>query len=118
MRPSAQDVIGDVQHMVGFMIRQVELEQAQPLINCFWQAQRRRQLVNEADAAVGSANRSLGHFVMNVGGSEHRLLQVLWKIGFVQALGNSLLAFVTAIRHNSFHSKSFRGEGDLLGGQP
>jgi len=114
----AQGVVGDVEHVVGFVVWQMELEQVQPLVNGRRQADHLRQLMDQADAAVRRPDGPLRNFILNVGSANHGLRQVRRKIGFVEAVGDSLLASATAIRHNSFHSKSLRECGYLLGGQP
>src|SRR5665213_2062589 len=111
-----QRVVGDVQHMIGFVVWQVDLEQVQMLVDRSREAQRLGQLMHETNAAISSANRSLRHFVMRVDNSEHRLLEIIGKVVSVQARLDSLLASATAIRHTLFHSKSLRVNGALLGG--
>jgi hypothetical protein len=106
--PIAQRVIGDVQDVVGLMVRQVELEQVQPLINRRRQTERPRQLMHKRDAAVSRADGSLRHLILDIGGPEHGLPKIIREVEFVQALQDSPLASTTATRHNSVHSKSLR----------
>jgi hypothetical protein len=43
--------------------------------------------MDQADAAVGRPDGPLRNFIMDVGSANHGLRQVLWKIGFVEAVG-------------------------------
>ena len=104
--------------MVGFVIWQMKFEQVQSLIDCLPASPESSPTTMnpQADAAVRRPDGPLRNFILNVGSANHRLRQVLWKIGFVEAVGDSLLAFPTAIRHTLFHSKSLRECSALLGG--
>src|SRR5438045_967158 len=62
--------------------------------------------MDQTDPAIRRADRSLRHFVLNVRGPEHGLLQIIREVEFVQPLHDSPLACPTATRHNSVHSKS------------
>src|SRR6266436_3615938 len=103
---SAQAVIGNVQYVVGFVVRHMNLEQAQLLVDSRRQPELLRQLIDQADPAVRGSDRPLRHFVMDVGGSEHGLLQIIGKVASVEPSQDSPLACPTATRHNSVHSKS------------
>lgn len=63
-------------------------------------------LMDQAEASAGRPDGSFRNFIVNVGGPDHRLRQVLWKVGSVQTIGDSLLAFATVLRHTWVHSKS------------
>ena len=107
----AQRVVGDVQHVIGFVIGPVDLEQVQPSVDGLRQAERLCQLMHQTDPAIRRADGSLRHFILNVRRPEHGLFQIVWEAEFVQPLHDSPLACPTATRHNSVHSKSLREIG-------
>ncbi len=61
--PAAHDVVGDVQHMVGLVIRHVQLEQVHPLVDLPSQSRFLDQLLNHADAAAVDPMHPLGQLV-------------------------------------------------------
>ena len=50
-RASAQRVVGQVEHVVRLVIRQMHFEQVQPLVDLLGQSQLADQLMHQSDAA-------------------------------------------------------------------
>ena len=72
--PVAQDVVGDIQHVIRLVVRQMALEQVQLLIERGNQPRPLGHQVQGPEAAIGKAPGSLGHLIMNIAGAEHRVL--------------------------------------------
>lgn len=107
----AQGVVGDGENVIGFVIREVQLEQVQPLVDGRRQPQSPCQPVYQADPAVGCPDVPISDFVLNVRRSEHGNREVVGKVEFVQSPFDSPLASAAPLRHTPFHSKSFRVRG-------
>jgi hypothetical protein len=58
----AQTVVGQAEHVIRFVIRQIELEERQPAVDLGGQVEFPHQQMHEADAAVGRAHRAAGQF--------------------------------------------------------
>ncbi len=69
----AQGVVGEVEHVVGFVIGQVKLEQMQPLVDGVDQSDPPGQQVDSPNAAARDAADAIGHLVMDVARAELRL---------------------------------------------
>ena len=70
----ARDVVGDVQHMIRFVIRQMHLEQMHVFVNGIDQPDLARQQMHRANPAMTKPPRAVGHVVADVAGREHRTL--------------------------------------------
>ena len=73
-RAVAQRVEREVQHMIAFVIGQMDLQQPQPLIDGFGQFQSADEQEHRADAAVGHASRAVRQIVLDVSGPKHGLI--------------------------------------------
>ena len=106
----AQGVVGDVEHVVGFVVGQVQLEQVQASIDGVDQADPPCQQVHGPDAAAGDGPGFGRDLVMNVAGRELRFegdrIARLVKPAF-----DPLLAIAEPAAENGLHLKSFRGRG-------
>ena len=68
---AGQDVVGQAQHVVAFMVGQVLLEQMKVLVDGLRQADVVGQQVGDADAATGDGVVAVGQVVVDVLGREH-----------------------------------------------
>jgi hypothetical protein len=90
---SGEDVEGDVQDMVGFVIGQMPLEQNEVGVDVFDQPSVASQQEHGADAPGAEALDAIGQFVVDIAGGHHRFFAFgSWPI--LDALENSPLAFV------------------------
>ena len=71
---AGEDVEGDVQDMVGFVIGEMPLEDMEVVVDVADQADPARQQVHGADAPRSEALDAIGDFVVDVGGGHHRLI--------------------------------------------
>ena len=113
---AGDDVEGDVQNMVRFVIRQMSLEKVEVPIDTVDQANRSSQHENGADTAGTDPFDAIGVFVVDMGGSHHGFgLLGLAYILEPQAnspssfLKDSLLASQTLFSESSTHSKTSLG---------
>ncbi len=72
-RAAAQRQIGQRQHMVRFMIGQVDFQQFQALVDGFGEAEPAGESVDQADAATGKATCASRDVVVEVAGGHHGL---------------------------------------------
>lgn len=101
----AHRVVGQVEDVVGFVVRQMDLEQVQTAIDQVGQAEAADDFLHDTDAAVGKAAGSVSDLVMDVRGCEHRSFGVA-DLGFVEAAVNAALAVVELLSYFRLHSKS------------
>jgi hypothetical protein len=73
-RAAAQYVVSQVEHVVGFVIRQMHFQQLQPLVEFFRQAQLRDQTMDSRDASETHRIRVRTDLVVDHAGCEHRSL--------------------------------------------
>jgi hypothetical protein len=71
---ASQDVAGDGQDVIALVIRQLTLEHVAMLVDVADQPGALGQQVDGPDVARGHGTGSVGQFVVDVGGSEHRLV--------------------------------------------
>ena len=69
-----QDVVGDVQHMVRLVVRQVHLEQVEMPIDRRHQTDLLAEPVHQADASGAERPGPVGDLVVHVAGREHRVV--------------------------------------------
>ena len=105
----AQGVVGEVQHVVGLVIRQMDLEQVQAPVDGLGQAQLPDQQQHRADAAVSHAARALGDLDTGCCGRQHRPIAALRSFDLVQPLLDPPLAGRQLTAYLGVHSKSLRG---------
>jgi hypothetical protein len=110
---AGEDVEGDVQDMVRFVIRQMSFEKVEVPIDTVDQADRSSQHENGADAAGTEAFDATSIFIVDIGGGHHRFGSlVLADICEPEAnspsslLKLSLLASQTLFSDSSTHSKA------------
>ena len=106
----AQGVVGEVEHVIGFVIRQMDLEQVQAAVDGVDQAELPGQEVDGADAAVGDAAAAVADFVVDVAGGEHGSGAVA-EVGLVEASLDPALAAGQFLAYLGVHSKSLRDWG-------
>ena len=110
---AGEDVEGDVQDMVGFVIGQMPLEENKLGVDLVDQPGVASQQEHGTDAAGGESVDAIGQFVVDVGSGHHGLL-AFWSGAILEAFEDSLLAFVenSAIAFSRFPTVAFAG---LLG---
>jgi hypothetical protein len=91
--------------VIGLVVGQVELEQHEPPVNSFGEAEPVGEGMHGADAAVGDAAVALADLVMDVAGGEHRPLAA-FEVELVEPAFDSALASVQLSAYLNFHSKS------------
>ena len=72
-RAPAQQVVGDVQHVVRFVVRQVPLQQLQPPVDLAVQPQLRHQPPDHSDSSVAHRVDPRPDLVADLARTEHRL---------------------------------------------
>ena len=82
----------------------MDFEQMQLSVDGFDQPNVLGEEVHGADAAVSQAAAAVGDFVMDVGGGENGLVEIL-KLGFIEPLQNAPLAALKASSYLGVHSK-------------
>src|SRR5579872_3980028 len=102
----AQCVVGQVEHMVRLEVRQVELEQREPLIDLLCQVESLNQLMHQADAAIGGTCGPLRQLEVQVRAADHRAAHVIGEIEPIQPLLDAPLARPHSICDTVAHSKS------------
>ena len=102
----AQGVVGEVEHVIGLVIGQMNLEQVQLVIDGIDQADLAGQDVKGADAAMGQSAAALGDLVVDVGRGEHGPVHST-QTRFVEAALDSALAVCQLAAYVGVHSKSF-----------
>jgi hypothetical protein len=108
----AQRVVGQVEHVIGFVVGQMDLEQVQLFVDGIGEANAPRQKMDGADAAVSQAARAVSDLVLDVAGSEHRLVQVA-ELLFIESAFNSALAVGQLLVYLGIHSKSLSVRFDV-----
>src|SRR5208337_3202525 len=107
---SSEDVEGDVQDMVGFVIGQMPLEQNEVGVDVFDQPGVASQQKHGADAPGAEALDAIGQFVVDIAGGHHRFFAFgSWPI--LDALEDSPFAFVedSAVAFPRFPTVAFSG---------
>ena len=74
--PAREDVEGDVQDVVGFVVREVSLEELEVAVDVADQSGPARQQEHGADAAGTEAVDPVSEFIMDVGGGHHGPLAI------------------------------------------
>ena len=106
----AQGVVGEVEHVIGLVVGQVDLEQVQAAVDGVDEAELAGQQVDGADAAVADAAAALGDFVVDVAGGEHGLGTAA-QVALVEAVLDAALAAGQFLSYAGVHSKSLRSSG-------
>ncbi len=77
--------------MIGLVVRQMNLEERQPIVDGVDEADLTRQQVDGTDAAVGQAADAVGQFIADVTGGEDRL-GTITELGLVESAVDLTLA--------------------------
>jgi hypothetical protein len=102
---SGQDVEGDVQHVIGLVVRQVTLEKMETAVDVVNQSAFPGYQKHGTDAAAGQPLDPISQFVLDVAGGDHRALP--FRAGSIlDAFENSTLAFPKFVEEIRFHSKA------------
>jgi len=109
----AKGVIGEVEYVIGFMVRHVNDEQVQSLIDGVDETDASCEQMESADAAVADAVNAVGDFVVDVGRGKHGPMAAEW-FAFVEASLDTALASVEAMSYLGIHSKSLSAGGDVV----
>jgi hypothetical protein len=109
----AKGVIGEVEYVIGFMVRHVNDEQMQSLIDGVDETDAAREQMESADAAVADAANAIGDFVVDVGRGENGPI-VTDRFGFIEPTLHTALASVEAMSYVGVHSKSLSAGGDVV----
>src|SRR5690606_1203176 len=106
---AGQEVVGDVQHMIALVVRQVACQEVEGPVAVRGQADFAGQQVDGPDAAGCDAPDLLGDLVADVGGGHHRLRT--FDAGLMlQAAGDPPLASGEFAAETGVHSKASRCE--------
>jgi hypothetical protein len=110
---AGEDVEGNVQDVVGFVIGKMDLEKLKLGVDVADQAYPARQQQHDTDAAGAKTLDAIGQFVLDVGGGHHghRPLGTGWLPKTLvnsspSFLENSLLACLALFSESSTHSKA------------
>ena len=96
----AQGVVGEVEDMIGFGIRQVDFEQVQLLIDGFNQPDVLGQFVEQRNAAAGGAINAVVEIEVEVTAAAQDGLGAIGEFGFVEALLDDSLACLKFLTQN------------------
>jgi len=102
--PAAQEVVGEVQDVIRFVVRQVDLEQVQLPVDGVDQADPSGEQVDRPDAAVGDGPRAVGHVAVDVAGRQHGFGPGV-ELPRAEAFGNAALASEPLLACTGIHSK-------------
>ena len=110
---AGQDVVGDIQDMVGLVIGQMPFEEMEIAVDIADQPGPASQQVEGTDSTSGEPLNAVRQFVVDVGSGHHGLL-AFWSGAILDAIEDPLLAFVenSAIAFPRFLTVAFSG---LLG---
>ena len=89
---AGENVEGDVEDMVGFVIREVAFEEVEGAVDVGDQSGPASDQEHGADAAGTEAVDAVGQFIMDVGGGHHGLI-ALWPRAVLNAIEDSLTTF-------------------------
>jgi len=108
---AGQEVVGEVEDVVGLEVRHVPLEQVQVAVNGIGQVQLPHQQVQGADAAAVQPLRLVADLVVDVVIPEHALA-LLGPLLFAQAALDAALAITETPSYLGFHLKYLPVQGD------
>src|SRR5208283_1795613 len=113
---AGQDVIGDIQDMVGLVIGQMPFEEMEIAVDIADQPGPASQQVEGADSASGKTLNAVRQFVVDVGSGHHGLF-AFWSGVILDAIEDPPLAFVenSAIAFTRLLTVAFSGlSGDSM----
>ena len=99
-----QNVVGDVEHMVRLVVRQMDLQQMQPAIDSLDKPRSPGQQVHRPDPAGPKTTHPVSQLVLNVAGGEHRA-GLVGPVTITEPVLNSTLAIDQLLRSTLAHSK-------------
>ena len=107
LKPSAacQVVVGDVQHVIRFVVRPIHLQYVQPLVDRFGQPELLRQQLHCPDASAGNRPRSVGKLVVDVRRGKLRAASPLLLSPAGKPSLDSSLAVSQSLLYFGTHSK-------------
>ena len=112
---SSEDVEGDVQDMVGFVIGQMPLEQDEVGVDIFDQPGMASQQEHGADASGAEALDAISQFVVDIAGGHHRYFEFgSWPI--LDPFEDSASAFVkdSAVAFSGLPTVAFSGPLEIV----
>ncbi len=101
---AAKDVVRNVEHVVGLVIGQVDLEQTQVAVDRLDEAGAPGKQVHGPDPALGQTASPIGQLVVDVAGGEHRG-GLIAPFPRAKPVFNSALASGKLLTCNGVHSK-------------
>jgi hypothetical protein len=106
-----QGVVGEVEHVIGVVVRHREFEEVQVLVDRVDETDALRQQVEGADATMRQATGAVSELVVDVGGGEHGPLGIAEPF-LVESAFDSALAVGQLLVYLGVHSKSLSAGGD------
>lgn len=112
--PTGQQVVSDVEHVIGIVVGQMDFQHPQMLVDQLVESQPPHQQVHSPDSAVGRGPCAIGDFIMDVrGGHDGPVISAV--VVLVQPLGDPPLASFDLFSYPGTHSKtSVRWGGGFL----
>src|SRR5262249_35824916 len=107
---TTQRQVGQGEHVIGFMIGQVELQHWQALVQGIDQTGLPDQRMDSADAADADATTASADLIMDIAGGHDRLVTTP-QVELIQATLDAALAVGQFLMYARFHSKSLRAFG-------
>ena len=108
----AQGVVSEIEHVIGFVIGKMDLEQMQSVVDGVDQADASGQQVERTNAAMSDAAITLADLVADVGGGKVGPSRRL-RPSFVETAFDSALASGQLFSYLGVHSKSLSSGGDV-----
>ena len=107
---AGQEVVGDVEHVVRLMVRQMALQKMQPAIDGLDQPRSPGQQVHRSDPAASQTPHAVGQLVLNVTGGEHGP-GLIRPVAITEPVLNSTLAVAQLLPSTLAHSKCLLAQG-------
>jgi hypothetical protein len=101
----AEDVVREREDVIGFVVREMELEQMQTVVNGINETHLPRQGMHGTDPAGGQATGSVSDLIVNITGGEHGPVAP-FQVSLVQAAFDPALAASQLLAYLGFHLKS------------
>jgi hypothetical protein len=108
----AQHVVSEDRDVIRLMIREVELEQMQTLVDVADESELLCQRVEDADSTRANSAGAVRDLIMNITGREHRTVRAT-QPRLVEAALDTALAVVQLLAYLRFHLKSLPFRADL-----
>ncbi len=101
---ASEQIEGDVEHVVGFTVRQPQLKDRTQPVDAVGDAQLSHELLNHSDPAGRDRMRPLGQLILSRRCHKHRRLPV--PVGFINPPGNPTLPRLQSISYTLLHLKT------------